>query len=318
VVDSAALGAFIESVAGKNVWLDVQGLGDSNIIRMFGELLGLHPLVMEDIVHVHQRPKQEVYREYLFAVLRTLRVSAEGSIETEQISFVLKPNLLVTFQERPGDVSEPVRKRIREGKGLIRRAGADYLFYALVDAVVDNYFPVIETYEENMDLLDDAVREDPSPDVSRHIHGIRRQLRKFRRSVWPLRDMFAAFVRDDIDFIDEKTRLFFRDAHDHVILAVEFVEGARERASDLGDLYLSVVGEKTNRVMNLLTIIATIFIPLTFLCGVYGMNFDTEVSPYNMPELKWRYAYPVFWGVLIVIFVGMLWIFKRKGWIGKK
>ena len=301
----------------KRVWIDIQGLGDTGLIRSVGERLAIHPLTLEDIVHVHQRPKLEEYSTYLYAVMRILRMEG-GRVETEQVSFVLEKNLLVTFQERPGDVFDPVRRRLEEGKGLIRRNGADYLFYTLVDAIIDNYFPVLEAYEESMDLLEDEVRAKPTPEVSKNIHLIRRQLRAFRRSIWPLREMMSSLTRDDSPMLDESVRVFFRDCHDHIIQVAEFVESNRERASDLGDLYMSVVGEKTNQVMNLLTIIATIFIPLTFLCGVYGMNFDTEASPYNMPELKWRYAYPVFWGVLIAIFFGMLWFFKRKGWLNTK
>jgi magnesium transporter len=244
-----------------------------------------------------------------------MRVLDDGSIDSEQISFVLKDRLLVTFQERPGDVFDPVRRRLREGKGLIRRTGADYLLYALMDAIIDNYFPVLEFYDDAMDQLEDMVYLDPTSEVSRNIHTVRRDLRRFRRSVWPLRELLTSFARDEIRFIDETVRVFFRDCQDHIMQVIELVEGNRERVSDLGDLYMSVVSEKTNQVMKLLTIIATIFIPLTFLCGVYGMNFDAEASPYNMPELKLRYAYPVFWILIILITLVMLWFFKRKGWL---
>ena len=317
-VDPHDLSAVFDVPKGKCVWVDVQGLGDAEVIRALGEGGGLHPLTIEDIVHVHQRPKLEDYTAYLFTILRALRALPDGNLAAEQVSFVLKDNLLLTFQERPGTLFDPVRQRLKGGRGLIRRLGADYLFYALVDAVVDNYFPVLETYEDNMDTLEDEVRENPTRDTSRQIHTIRYQLRRFRRNVWPLREILNAIVRDESPLIDKQVRVFFRDCQDHVIQVAEFVESTRERAGDLGDLYMSMVSEQTGRVMNLLTIISTIFIPLTFLCGVYGMNFDTAVSPYNMPELKWQYGYPVFWGVLLVIFIGMLIVFKRKGWLGTK
>jgi magnesium transporter len=305
-------------IDGKTVWVDIQGLGDTPLIQEIGNILDLHPLIIEDIVHVHQRPKHEEYNTYIYTVLRALQVHEESAIDNEQISFVLKEGLLITFQERPGDVFEPVRKRIAEGKGVIRSGGADYLFYALVDAVVDNYFPVLETYEETMDHLEDEVRLNPTPELSRNLHEIRRQLRRLRRCVWPLREMLNALIRGEIALVNDTVRVFFRDCYDHVFQVADLLESNKERASDLGDLYMFFVSEKTNQVMNWLTIVATIFIPLTFLCGVYGMNFDPEASPYNMPELEWQYGYPVFWGVLIAIFLGMLWFFKRKGWLPAK
>ncbi len=313
--DDTPIEEIIRPIPGKKVWVDIRGLGDTDLIQAVGGRLGLHPLIVEDIVHVHQRPKYEEYDTYLYAVLRALRILDDNGIDNEQISFVLKDGLLVTFQEHPGDVFEPVRKRIAEGKGLIRKSSTDYLFYALVDAVVDNYFPVLEAYEETMDRLEDDARLRPTPDVSQNIHAIRRQLRRLRRSVWPLRELMSAFTRNENSIISDTVAVFFRDCLDHVIQVAEFVEGNRERASDIGDLYMSAVSEKTNQVMKVLTIIATIFIPLTFLCGVYGMNFDADSSPYNMPELRWRYAYPAFWGLLIAITTGMVWLFKRRGWL---
>ncbi len=318
VVEDLRREGLFSPAPGKRVWVDVQGLGDSEIIRSLGESLGLHPLIVEDIAHVHQRPKHESHSGYLYTVLRALRVIGDQGVDNEQISFILKENLLVTFQERPGDVFDPVRRRLAEGRGLIRKAGADYLFYALLDAIVDNYFPVLEAYEEVMDQLEDDVRRDPTSEVSRNIHSVRRQLRRFRRSIWPLRDLLTAFSRDEVPMISDTIKIFFRDCYDHTMQVADLVEANRERASDLSDLYMSVVGEKTNQVMSRLTVIATIFIPLTFLCGLYGMNFDPDASPYNMPELRWRFAYPAFLGVLLLVFLGMLWYFKRKGWLDTK
>ena len=284
-----------------------------------GEALGLHQLTVEDVVHVNQRPKQEEFADYLLVILRAVRVRAgeDNTVDNEQISMVLREGLLVTFQERPGDGFDPVRRRLREGKGQIRRAGADYLAYALLDAVIDNYFPVVELYQDAMDQLDDEIRVNPSWEKSASIHLMRRELRQLRRAVWPLRDVAGALGRTDLEMISAGVKPALRDCHDHVIQVADFVESARERASDLGDLYMTIVSERTNQVMKVLTIIATIFIPLTFLCGLYGMNFDSAASPYNMPELKWRFGYPALWGVMVVSVTGMLLFFRHRGWIGR-
>ena len=310
------LGEALAPAEGAVVWVDVQGLGDGSLVRRIGELLGLHPLIVEDIVHHHQRPKVEEYPDHLYVVLRALRLLDDQRVDNEQLSLVLKPGLLVTFQERPGDGFEPVRRRLREGKGILRRESVDYLAYALIDAAIDDYFPVLELYGDTMDQLDDQVRDNPTPAVAGAIHQMRRELRQFRRAAWPLRDLAAALGRNDYDLIKEATRLALRDCHDHAVQVAEFVEGNRERASDLADLYTTQVSERTNQVMKVLTIIATIFIPLTFLSGLYGMNFDPEASPYNMPELKWRYGYLAFWAAAVVVFLGMLWFFRHKGWLG--
>ena len=315
-VDLSGLDAALKPEAGKVVWVDVQGLGDGDVIRKIGEILGLHPLTLEDIVHVHQRPKLEEFDDHLFVVMRAVRLLDDQGVDNEQLSLVLKQGLLVTFQERPGDGFAPVRRRLKEGLGQLRKSGADYLFYVLIDTAIDNYYPVLDLYGDTMDRLDDQVREDPRPEASAAIHTMRRELRQLRRAAWPLRDVASALGRGEFPLIGKPVRPAFRDCHDHVVQVTDFVESGRERASDLAGLYLAMVGEKTNQVMKILTIIATIFIPLTFLCGVYGMNFQTDVSPYNMPELTWRFGYPAFWVAVAVIFTGMLWYFRRKGWLG--
>ena len=315
-IQAEDLPAALSPEDGKVKWVDIQGLGDGDVIRKIGDLLGLHPLTVEDVVHLHQRPKVEEFDGYLYLVLRAVRLEAEGKVDNEQLSLVLKKGLLVTFQEHPGDGFEPVRRRLREGKGHIRRGGADYLAYALVDVAIDNYYPVLELYSDTMDALDDRVREDPTPEASAAIHAMRRELRAFRRTIWPLRDMASALGRSEHLQIGAKVRPMFRDCHDHVVQVADFIDGARERASELADLYMTMVSERTNQVMKVLTIIATIFIPLTFLCGLYGMNFDTSVSPYNLPELKWRYGYLALWALMLVTVIGMLVMFRVKGWIG--
>jgi magnesium transporter len=299
---------------GKLVWVDIQGLGDAALLSRAGEALQLGPLTVEDIAHVHQRPKLEEFDDHLFLVLRAVRL-VDGKVDNEQLSFVLKQGLLVTFQERAGDGFDPVRRRLKEGKGKIRVAGMDYILYALLDATIDNYFPVLDLYGDSMESLDDEVRENPTWDKSATIHLMRRELRQLRRAIWPVRDVTSALGRSEVQLISKNLQPALRDCHDHVIQVVEFIESARERAADLAGLYTTMVGERANQVMKVLTIIATIFIPLTFLCGLYGMNFDTG-SPYNMPELKWRFGYLFLWGVMLVVVLGMLLLFRHKGWIG--
>ena len=229
----------------------------------------------------------------------------------------MKDDLLITFQERHKDGFEPVRKRLREGKGPIRDQGVDYLLYSLIDAIIDDYFPVLELFGDTMDQLDEEIRNNPAPHLASAAHGMRRELRQLRRAVWPLMEVTSTLSRIEVLRIDNALKHAFRDCHDQVVQVADFVEGSRERVSDLSDLYQTMVSEKTNQVMKVLTIMATIFIPLTFLSGLYGMNFDPEVSPFNMPELKWRYGYPAFLTVIALTFVGMLWFFRRKGWIGQ-
>lgn len=315
-VPLAELEAALDPKPEHVVWVNLNGLGDTDVIQRIGAKLKLHPLTLEDIAHVHQRPKIEEFDDHLFMTIRAVRVQETRDIDNEQLSFLLLDNLLVTFQERAGDGFDPVRKRLREGKGPIRRSGVDYLFYALLDATIDNYFPVLELFGDSMEQLDEQIRANPTSGASHMVHSLRRELRQLRRAVWPLRDVVGILSRNETERIGDVLRAAFRDCYDHVVQVADFVEGSRERASDLGDLYQNMVSEKTNQVMKTLTIVATVFIPLTFLCGLYGMNFDSAVSPYNMPELRWRYGYPAFWAVMVTTFVGMLWFFRRKGWLG--
>jgi magnesium transporter len=302
--------------SSRVVWLDVTGIGDIDVLRQIGANLNLDPLTLEDIAHVHQRPKLEEFEGHVFMTLRAIRVQESGDIDNEQLSFVLSGNLLVTFQERPGDGFEPIRRRLRDGKGPLRRNGADYLFYALLDVTLDNYFPVLELYGDSMDKLDEQIRVNPTPGLSRTVHTLRRELRQLRRAVWPLRDVAGALSRNEIAGINPSLKASFRDCHDHAVNVVEFVEGSRERVSDLGDLYQAMVSERTNQIMKTLTMVSTVFIPLTFLSGLYGMNFDNDISPYNMPELRWRYGYFILLGAMLLISASMFWVFKRRGWLG--
>lgn len=295
-------------------WLNVEGLGDAELIKRIGELYGFHRLALEDVVNVHQRAKMEQYGEHHYIVTRMILPGE--LLDTEQFSIFVGSNFVVTFQEKPGDCLEPVRARIRSSRGRIRRAGPDYLVYALLDAVIDAYFPVLERYGEKMEDLEDEIIAANRPDTISRIHDIKRDLLNLRRTVWPLREVVNSLIRDANPMITEETRLYFRDCYDHVVRIIDLVENYRELAADLMDLYLSMVSNKMNEVMKVLTIIATIFIPLTFIVGVYGMNFDPDSSPWNMPELRAYYGYPITMGLMLLIVVVMLLFFWRKGWIG--
>jgi magnesium transporter len=315
-VAQEALEQGLAAVPGRTLWLDIQGLPRPELLERLGRVLGLSPLTLEDILHVNQRPKLEEFEGYLFVVIRQLRLLKSGEIENEQMSFVLRPGLLVTIQEFPGDDFEPVRKRLRDGRGVLRKSGADYLAYALMDAAIDSAFPVLEEFGEAMDAIEEAVWTRAGSETYAAIHRMRRELRQMRRAVWPMRDVAAALSRSDIGAISANSRAAFRDCHDHVLQVADFLETSHERTAELSDLNLSVVSERTNQVIKVLTIIGTIFMPLTFLCGVYGMNFDTAASPLNMPELTWRYGYLAFWIVSLLVVAGMLVFFRRKGWLG--
>jgi magnesium transporter len=297
------------------VWVNVDGLGDAATIRRIGDVFNLHGLALEDVVSVHQRAKVEQYPEYLYIVLRDFDLK-DGHLESDQLSLFLGKHFVLTFQERAGDAFDPVRERLRQGKGRIREHGADYLAYALLDAVIDAYFPIVEFYGERLETLEDEVILRPSRTTISVIHEIRRELLALRRACWPLREAIATLQREFSAFISDETRVYLRDCHDHTFQVMDLLESYRELGAGLMETYLSSVGNRTNEVMRVLTIIATIFIPLTFVAGVYGMNFKTEVSPWNMPELTWRYGYPLCLLIMALISGGLLLFFRRKGWLG--
>jgi magnesium transporter len=289
------------------LWLNVDGLGDADAIRKFGEIFSIHPLALEDVVNAHQRPKVEPYDRYLFIVMQMLR-SAPG-VDSEQLSLFLGANFVLTFQEQPGDCFTAIRQRIRMNHGRLRAAGPDYLAYALIDAVVDNYFPALERYGEQLEDLEQEVVTRPDRQTLGKIHEIKRDLLTLRRAVWPAREALNSLVRDETPFIARDTRTYLRDCYDHAVRIIDIIETDRETAFGLLETYLSSMSNRMNEIMKVLTIIATIFIPLTFIVGVYGMNFT------NMPELHSRWGYP---GVLIVmgaIAAVMLVYFRRKGWL---
>jgi magnesium transporter len=296
-------------------WVDVDGLGDEKTIGQIGSVLGLHPLALEDVLSGYQRSKVEQYDEYKFIVVRM--VELEDHVVTEQLSLFLSPRFVATFQERPGpDCLEPVRERIRHAKGRIRSAGTDYLAYALIDTVIDHYFPLVEQYGDRLEALEAEVVSQPTRATPERILSARRDLMLFRRSVWPLREALNALLHDETDLIGKETRLYLRDCYDHTIQLIDMIETYREIGTGLMDVYLSSVSNRMNEIMKVLTVIATIFIPLTFICSVYGMNFDPHASPWNMPELGWRYGYPATLAAMFAIAVALLAYFRRKGWIG--
>jgi magnesium transporter len=297
-------------------WVNVDGLGDAETIKSIGRIFDLHPLALEDVVHVHQRAKVETYDEVLFIVARM--ASMEDHLETEQISIFLGQNFVITFQEElPGDCLGPVRDRLRGGYSRIRRAGPDLLMYSLLDATIDGYFPVLEEFGNRLAALDEEVAENPSPEVVARVHQLRNELLLLRKSAWPHRDAVNELVREPHPFITDETRLYLRDCYDHTVQIIDVVETYRELCSDLRDYYLAAISQRTNEIMKVLTIIATIFIPLSFIASVYGMNFDTRRSTWNMPELEWVYGYPFALGLMAAVASGLVYFFWRRGWLGE-
>ena len=296
-------------------WINVDGLGDADILRKLGDIFHLHPLALEDVVNVHQRAKLEHFADHQFLVFH--QVDATDRIQSEQISLFFGKNFVLTFQEEAGDCFEPVRERIRQHVGLIRGTGPDYLSYALLDATVDHYFPLLETFGERLDELETRIIAAPENTTMTQVHDIKRELLTLRRKIWPLRDALNTLVRDPVPEVSDSTRIYLRDCYDHVMRIIDLLETYRELASDLLEFQLSSISYKINEVMRVLTVIATIFIPLTFIVGLYGMNFDPDTSPWNMPELRWYWGYPLCLAMMLVVTGGLLVFFQRKGWLRK-
>lgn len=301
----------LREVAGGVAWIDVEGFGDEAVLSEIADVLGIHPLAMADVVHVPQRSKAELHDGRLLMIVQMARLREAGDIVIEQVSLVLGPGWVVSFQERPGDVFDPVRERIRSATARIRRMGADYLAYALLDAVIDGYFPVIEALGGVIDALEEEVVEGPSRSTLARIHATRRTLTTLHRIQWRQRDAVAGLLRDEELPFTERVEPYLRDAHDHAFQTLDAIETLRDMVVGLMDLYLSSTSHRLNEVMKTLTIVATIFIPLTFVAGVYGMNFD------YMPELHWRWAYPAVWALMVGLGGGLLLWFRARGWIGR-
>lgn len=297
------------------IWIDVQGLANLTFIQQISAAFNLHPLAQEDVVRTHQRSKLEDYPDQLFIVARMAPLAGED--DTEQLSLFFGEGYVLTFQERPGDDLEGVRHRLRNERSKLRNGGADYLVYSLLDAVIDAYFPLLEASGERLEVLEDELIVKPDRSILEEIYVIRRRLLKLRKSLWPLRELMASLLRDENGRFAQETRIYLRDCYDHTVQLIDLMEVYRELSTGLMDVYLSSISNRLNEVMKVLTIITVIFIPLTFIAGVYGMNFNTAVSRWNMPELEWRYGYVACLAVMAVIAIGEIIYFRRKGWLGR-
>ncbi len=295
-------------------WIDITGLSDLALFEALGSVYRLHRLALEDVLNCGQRPKIEDYGDHLFAILRSLAIE-NNELTIEQVSLFVGNGWVISIQERAGDSWDVVRERIRHGRGLIRKRGADYLAYALMDALVDEFFPVLERFGEVIEEIDAELLAKPTQSTVRRVYQMKRQLLSLRRTAWPQRDLFGALLRDDTSLIAPETRIFLRDCHDHQMQAMDLVETYRELAGGMVDLYMSSVSNRMNEVMKILTILSAIFIPMTFVAGIYGMNFSHDASPLNMPELEWFWGYPFALGLMAAIALAMVVYFKRKGWL---
>lgn len=290
-------------------WINVEGIHEPDIMARLGELYGLHPLILEDILNTDQRPKMDDFGNYLYVVLKMLSQGGKGDqILVEQVSLVLGQNFVISFQEGGGDVFGPIRERIRSAKGRIRKEGPDYLAYTLIDAIVDRYFAILEKLGESIEFVEEALLDRPNPEISRGVHALRRELIFLHKSVWPLREVISGLERGGSPLLRQTTALYLRDVYDHIIQVIDTIETYRDMIAGMLDVYLSSLSYRMNEVMKVLTIIATIFIPLTFLAGVWGMNFKF------MPELEWYWGYAFAWSVMLAVGIVMLIAFKRRKW----
>jgi magnesium transporter len=297
-------------------WINIDGLHDVDQIENIGRHFDIHPLILEDIANTGQRPKLDSFDRGFFIALKMLTLDPENDrIHSEQFSFVVGKNFVISFQERTGDVFDPVRDRIRKSSPRVRFMDSDYLAYTLFDAVVDHYFTILEAMGERIEDIEAKLLEDPGPENLESIHELKRELIYMRKAVWPLREVIGGLERIGSEFIHDTTYAYLRDLYEHTIQVIDTVETFRDMVSGLLDIYLSSVSNKMNEVMKVLTIIATIFIPLGFLAGIYGMNFDTSASSWNMPELGMRYGYLLFWVAAVLIGGGLFIFFKRKKWL---
>jgi len=290
-------------------WINIDGLHDIPLLEQMGKIFGLHPLTLEDILNTEQRPKIEDYGDYLYIVLKCFHTDSDGGLASDQVSMVLGPNWLISLQEKEGQLLDPIRGRLQTDKGRLRRAGPDYLAHALIDGIVDSYFVILDSLGERIEDLENALISHPTPETLRSIQSLKREMILLRKSIWPLREMIGRLGRSDSSLIREPSVIYFQDVYDHTVQVIDTVETFRDMLSGMLDIYLSTISNKMNAVMKVLTIIATIFMPLTFIAGVYGMNFR------YMPELEWTWGYFAVWAVMLAIAVLMLIYFKRKKWL---
>ncbi|MBN1493207.1 MAG: magnesium/cobalt transporter CorA [Candidatus Omnitrophica bacterium] len=297
-------------------WLNIDGIHDIPLMEKIGRHFEIHSLTLEDILNTQQRAKIEVYENYVFIVVKMLKYDHDtAKVDIEQVSLILTENCVISFQEKEGDVFTPIRDRIRQGKGRVRRMKADYLAYSLLDAIVDNYFLILEAISEALGKREEELTDNPSYEILHAIHKLRSEIIYLRKAVWPLRDVTANLDRGEIELIGDDTRVFLRDLYDHTIQVIDSVETFRDMSSGLLDLYLSSISNRMNEIMKVLTLTASIFIPISFIAGLYGMNFNPAASKWSMPELNTPYGYVMVLGVMLSIVIGMLIFFKRKKWL---
>ncbi len=291
-------------------WINVDGIQNIGVVEKIGKQYDLHPLVMEDILNTDQRPKVEDHDRYLYVVLKMLSYNeAEQEIAIEQLSLVLGEKFVLSFQDKPGDVLDPLRDRIRQAKGRIRKLGADYLLYAIMDEVVDHYFTVMEKLGEKIEQIEDIVAVRPRQDTLQQIHRLKREIIVLRKAVWPLRELINSLRHDETPLLKETTSIYFRDLHDHIAQIIDGIEAYRDMLSSMLDVYLSIMSNRTNGVMKVMALFSAIFMPLTVITGIFGMNFK------DFPELEWKYGFQGTVTLMVVLAIGMVLFFRRKNWL---
>lgn len=299
----------------SKTWVHVSGRPDADTLRALGAQFGLHDLALEDVLNTGQRPKIDLYPEQLFLVLNLPWRREDGSLEITQVSLFAGDNFLISFCPLPTDPFEPIRSRLRPpNNARMRMHKIDYLLYSLLDLVIDAGFPILEELGDRIEQIEEELLDRPDRSTLSRIHRLRRDLLHLRRMLWPQREVVSTLLHGDLQLIDPRTHPYLRDCYDHSIQIMDLQESFREMSTSLLDVYLSSISHRTNEIMRVLTIISTIFIPLTFIVGIYGMNFDPEAGPWSMPELRWYFGYPLIWGVMLMIVLGLLWYFKRRDW----
>jgi len=298
---------------GRVHWVHVIGLADVSMVETLGKTFSLHPLALEDVLVLGQRPKVETFDDTLFCIVQHLAYRRE-ELEKRQVSLFLGPRIVLTFQPQGADLLAPIRDRLVQGRGRLRQKSAGYLAYAILDLIVDAAFPTLEALGDHLDAIEEGILEKPDQEDIQNLQCARRELLVLRQVLWPQREVMGRLSREEHDLLPDDVRIYFRDCYDHAVQALEVSENFREMASGLLDIYLTSLSHRLNDVMKVLTIISTVFMPLSFLAGVYGMNFDRQ-QPFNMPELGWRYGYLGFWGVSLAGIGAMLWLFRKRGWL---
>jgi magnesium transporter len=290
-------------------WINIDGIHETDILEKLGECFGFHPLILEDILNTHQRPKVEDFNDYIYFVLKMIDYSAKANvISIEQVSIIIGKNYVISLQEKPLEIYEPIRNRIKNDKSKIRNAGSDYLAYLLIDSIIDNYFSVLEKIGEKIENVENRLVANPTQKTLKTIYNLKRNMLYMRKSTWPLREIISRLERGEISLINDSTRIYIRDIYDHIIQVIDTIETFRDMLSGMVDIYLSSISNRLNEVMKILTIISTIFIPITFIASIYGMNFRF------MPEISWKWSYLVVWAIILFIIIYMVIYFKRKKW----